>query len=142
MPELFRSLASRIREYVGDRRHTDRHRVRLAASVSLIQKARTANGGRPAAALSGQTRDVSADGLAIIVPAIHIDGHHLVGEGRTLLIKLQLPDTTLSIKVNPVRYERLDEDETESGYLIAMHITEMQDDERAAYHEYIESFKP
>lgn len=141
MAELFRSLASRLREYVGDRRHTERRRVRLPVSVSLIQKTKKLNGAPPAAALGGHTRDVSSDGLSIIVPAIHIDGHHLVGEGRTLLIELQLPDTTVLLKATPVRYERLDEDETDSGYLIGMHITDMRSDELAEYKEYIESLK-
>jgi hypothetical protein len=137
MPELFRSLASRLRAYVGDRRHTDRHRARLTISVSLVQKTRKLNGARPDAALLGETRDVSSDGLAIIVPAIHIDGHHLVGEGRALLVELQLPERTIPIKVEPVRYERLDEDEANAGYLIGLRITELGGDERVYYDEYI-----
>lgn len=138
MPEFFRSLASRLREYVGDRRHTERHRVRLPASVSLIQKTRKVNGDRPSAELLGHTRDVSTDGLAIVVPAIHVEGHHLVGEGRTLLIELQLPGETIHIQATPVRYERLDDDETDSGYLIGAHIREMSDDDRAGYNKYVE----
>jgi hypothetical protein len=138
MPELFRSLASRLREYVGDRRRTERHRVRLDASISLVQKTRKVNGG-PAAALAGHTRDLSPDGLAIVVPAIHIDGHHLVGEGRALLIDLHLPDKRLSLKVTPVRYERLDEDETDSGYLIGLRITDMTEGDLVDYNEYVGS---
>jgi len=140
MPELFRSLASRLRAYVGDRRHTDRHRARLTISVSLIQKTRKLNGARPEAALLGETRDLSSDGLALIVPAIHIDGHHLVGEGRALLVELHLPERTLAIKVEPVRYERLEEDEANAGYLIGVRVTEMGADERIYYDEYIANF--
>jgi hypothetical protein len=141
MPELFRSLASRLREYVGDRRHTERHRVRLDVSVSLIQKTRKADGAPPAAALAGHTLDVSSDGLSIVVPAIHIDGHHLVGEGRSLLIELELAEKSVLLKVMPVRYERLDEDETDSGYLIGMHIDDMASEGLAAYRDYIQSLK-
>jgi hypothetical protein len=139
MPELFRSLASRLREYVGDRRRTDRHRVSLDVSVSLIQKTKKLNGGRPDAALRGCTRDISSDGLAILVPAIRVDGHHLVGEGRELLVELQLANRTISLKVAPVRYERLEEDGTDSGYVIGLRITELVGDERVAYNEYLES---
>lgn len=141
MPELFRSLASRLREYVGDRRRTERHRAVLPVSVSLIQKTKRLNGEPPSAALGGHTRDVSSDGLSVIVPAIHIDGHHLVGEGRTLLIELHVSDTTVQIKATPVRYERLDEDETDSGYLIGMHISDMRNEELAKYQEYVDGLK-
>jgi len=109
--------------------------------VSLIQKTRKADGAPPAAALAGHTRDVSSDGLSIVVPAIHIDGHHLVGEGRSLLIELEITGTLVLLNVTPVRYERLEEEETDSGYLIGLHINDIGSEGLAAYHDYVEGLK-
>lgn len=137
MPELFRSLAALIREYIKDRRHAERRKVQLPVSVSLIEKVKKVNSRRPLATLRGHTRDISADGLAIVVSAIHIDGHYLVGEGRILLVELELPDGAVQIKINPVRYERLDEDESMAGYLIGSGITQMSDEDRSRFMAYI-----
>ena len=137
MPELFRSLASRLREYIKDRRQAERRKVELPVIVSLIEKVKKVNSRKPLATLRGHTRDVSADGLAIVVSAIHIDGHYLVGEGRILQVQLELPDGAVQIKVNPVRYERLDEDESTVGYLIGSGIAQISDDDRKRFLAYI-----
>lgn len=142
MPEFFRSLAARLRQYIKDRRHSERRRVRLPGSVSLIEKTKKVNSRRPLAVLRGHTRDISGHGLGIVVPAIHIDGHYLVGEGRTLMVELQLPDGPVQIKVLPIRYERLDEDESASGYLIGARITEMSDDDRKRFITYVGTLLP
>jgi PilZ domain-containing protein len=136
MPELFRSLAARLRQYFKDRRHAERRKVRLPASVSLIEKTKKVNSRRSHATLQGETRDISGDGLAIVVSAIHIEGHYLVGEGP-LLVELELPDGTVHIKATPVRYERLDEDESASGYLIGAGITQISDEDRRRFMAYI-----
>jgi hypothetical protein len=80
--------------------------------------------------LEGYTRDVSATGLALILPAIRIGEHYLIGEGRNLHLMLEFPAGPIQMDVTPVRYERLDE-EMEKGYLVGVHIAEMSDDDRA-----------
>ncbi|MEO8434044.1 MAG: PilZ domain-containing protein [Pyrinomonadaceae bacterium] len=137
MPELFRSLAAKLREYIKDRRHAERRKVELPVTVSLIEKVKKVNSRKPLATLRGHTLDISADGLAIVVSAIHIDGHYLVGEGRILLVELELPDGPAQIKVNPVRYERLDEEESLAGYLIGSGIAHISDDDRKRFMAYI-----
>ena len=73
MPELIRSVVSRMRIYVKDRRRSPRLRVRLLFSVSVCRQP-NGNGlsqrGRP---LRGHTRDLSMQGLALNVPQIHVD---------------------------------------------------------------------
>ena len=137
MPELFRSLAARLREYIKDRRQAERRKVELPVTVSLIEKVKKVNSRKPLATLRGHTRDISADGLALVVSAIHIDGHYLVGEGRILQVQLELPDGAVQIKVNPVRYERLEENESTVGYLIGSGITNISDDDRKRFLAYI-----
>ena len=142
MPEFFRSLAARLRKYIKDRRHAERRNVRLPISASFIEKTKKLNSRRPLTTLKGHTVDISGDGMAIVVPSIHIEGHYLVGEGRTLVVELQLPDGPVNINVVPVRYERMDEDETATGYLIGSRITEISDPDRKRFMAYIGTLPP
>jgi hypothetical protein len=85
------------------------------------------------------TLDLSANGLALIVPQITLGEHHLVGENRSLNVELQLPGGPVEMQVAPVRYERLEDDEHETGYLIAVKIVWMADDDRAKFASYVSS---
>ena len=86
--------------------------------------------------MEGHTSDLSASGLSLIVPSITLGEHHLVGENRNLNLKLELPVGPIELQVKPVRYESLEEDETESGYLIGVQIVGMSDEDRAKYVSY------
>ncbi|MEO7970499.1 MAG: PilZ domain-containing protein [bacterium] len=137
MPELARSLVSHLRRFVGDRRRTKRQRARLAFTLSLAAAAIKVNGARQSAALKGHTLDVSVDGIALIVPSILLGEHHLIGENRKLNVKLELPEGMVEMKVAPIRYESLEEHETETGYLIGARIVEMSETDRARFTQYV-----
>jgi hypothetical protein len=136
MAEFTRSIVSRLRQYVGDRRRSRRQRVRLPFRLSLVSATKNLNGARRISSMDGQTMDLSANGLALIVPKITLGEHHLVGENRSFNIKLELPDGPVELQATPVRYERLDEDKDETGYVIAVKIVSMHDGDRARYSEY------
>lgn len=89
--------------------------------------------------LDGHTLDLSATGLALVVPAITLGEHHLVGENRGLNVKLELPTGVVELQVTPVRYESLAEHETETGYLIGVIIAEMTEEDRAKFAAYVSS---
>ncbi len=137
MPELARSLVSHLRRFVGDRRRTKRQQARLAFTLSLAGTAIKVNGARQSAALKGHTLDVSVDGIALIVPSILLGEHHLIGENRKLNVKLELPEGMIEMKVAPIRYESLEEHETETGYLIGARIDEMSETDRARFTQYL-----
>ncbi|HEX3280624.1 MAG TPA: PilZ domain-containing protein [Pyrinomonadaceae bacterium] len=137
MPELARSLVSHLRRFVGDRRRTKRQRVRLAFTLSLAGTAVKVNGARQSAALKGHTLDVSVGGIALIVPSILLGEHHLVGENRKLNVKLELPEGMIEMKVAPIRYESLEDHETETGYLIGAKIVEMSETDRERFVQYV-----
>ncbi len=136
MPELARSIVSRLRQLVGDRRHSKRLKVRLPFSLSLASLTRNLNGTKRVNSVEGHTLDLSPNGLALVVPAITLGEHHLVGENRSLSIKLELPGGPVDMQVMPVRYQSLDEHETETGYLIATRIVSMSDEDRAKFVNY------
>jgi hypothetical protein len=87
--------------------------------------------------MEGHTSDVSTTGIGLIVPAIRIGEHYLVGEDRRLHLKLELPTGPVDLYVSPVRYESLEEDPEETGYVIGVRIIDMNEADRTRFHEYI-----
>jgi hypothetical protein len=137
MPELLRSVVSRVRIYVKDRRHSPRMRVRLLFTVSMSRKANGNGSGWRERILKGHTRDICASGLALNVPQVHLDGHHLAAEGRELELTLELPGGSISMLVVSRRYERLEEAELGCNYLIGARIVQIDDEDRRRYLSFI-----
>jgi len=135
MPERLRAIASRLRRLVGERRRHQRYKVRLAASVVLLGP----KGEAVTKPLEGHTRDVSACGLALVLPAVRVGDRYLAGEEQTLGVTLRLPAATVRLRGTPARYERLDDEGAGAGYLIGLRITEMDERDRAAFDEYLKS---
>jgi len=141
MPELLRTIASRLREFVGNRRRAPRRKVRLAVFVSLLD---ASPGAPPAAGVAGHTRDASDTGLGIVLPVIRLGGRYLVGDGVTLRLTVKLGDKSARLYGTPVRYERLD-DETQdghtapAGFLLGIRLHE--DGDRAMLAEYLKGLK-
>jgi hypothetical protein len=141
MPELIRSIAARLRSMVGNRRRSPRLKARLPLTVSIALRKKAATGARLPPALSGYTHDLSATGLALILPSILLGEQHLTGEGRTLLITLELPTGPIKIEAVPARYERLDEEATEKLYLVGVRITGMSSEDWTLLEEYLKTLK-
>lgn len=135
--EFARSIASRLRQYAGDRRHAKRVKVRLNFTLSLINPALRSNGTKGVISIDGHTLDVSATGMALIVPSIIVHEHHLVGEHRNMYVKLELPDGSLEMNVLPIRYERLDDHPTETGYLIGVKFGIVEREDLDRFTEYV-----
>jgi len=137
MPELVRSVVSRVQFYFKDRRRSPRLPVRLLFSLA-IHRPHGSGALRRRNNLQGHTRDMSAKGLALLVPQVHLDGHHLTAEGRDLEIRLELgTGSTISMLVSPNRYERLDEAELGCSYLIGVRIVTMDDADRIRYQNFL-----
>jgi len=137
MPELARSFVSQLRRFVGDRRHSKRYKAQLVFNLWLAGTASSRNGSRRNNTLHGHTLDVSTTGLALVVPAILLGEHHLIGENRRLHLELELPAGSVRMQVTPIRYESLEEHKTETGYLIGTKIVEMDENDRQRFAEYV-----
>jgi c-di-GMP-binding flagellar brake protein YcgR len=137
MPEMIRSVVSRVRVYFKDRRQSPRLRTRLLFSISVRRKARA--NGAPAAdrTLKGHTRDISSSGLAMMLPQVHLEGHHLAAGGRELEVLLELPSGVMPLVVIPKRYEKLDESELGCTYLIGARIVQVSDEDRIRLENFI-----
>ena len=130
--DIARTIVSRLRQIMGDRRHARRQKTRLPFTLSISSPAKNLNGANRVSSLAGHTLDLSRNGLALVVPAIRIGQSHLIGENRTLHVKLELPDGPIQIEVTPIRYETLEEHKSETGYLIGVKITKIAEEDRAA----------
>ena len=137
MPELIRSVVSRVRVYFKDRRHAPRVRARLPFTISLCRKPNGNGLQARAQASKGYTRDMSVKGLALLVPKVHLDGHHLAAEGRELQLTLELPGGSISMQIIPHRYEQLEVSESGCTYLIGAKIVQIGDEDRARYSIFI-----
>jgi hypothetical protein len=141
MAEILRSMASRLREYVGNRRRTPRYAVRLDVEISLLEKVRTKNIPVGKTVVRGYTRDVSSRGLGLVVHTIRVDEHYLTGESRILRITLKCPTGSVTLDYRPARYEKLDENGGEDGYLIGGGIADVAEESRGRWQDYLSSLR-
>jgi len=137
MPEYLRKIASRLRQLVADRRRAPRYRVSLPVSVSLLDAEASAE----PALVQGHTRDVSGDGLALILPNIRVGGRYLVGDSVTLRVTLKLPEGYARLYGTPVRHEKLDANGPETGFLVGLRLTDTDARDHALLVNYINSLK-
>lgn|SRR5262245_19419619 len=137
MSGLSRRLASHLRRYIANRRRTKRARARLDFRLSFSDPRTSSNGARRLPSVDGHTLDLSTNGIALVVPAIRIGEHYLVGDDRRLHLKLELPNGPVELNVVPVRYESLEEDPYEMGYLIGARIAEINEPDRSKFSEYV-----
>jgi c-di-GMP-binding flagellar brake protein YcgR len=137
MSELPRRIASQLRRFFGNRRRARRASAKLTFTLGLDSTRASSNGSRKLPSLGGHTLDISTTGMALVVPAIRIGEHYLTGDERRLRVKLELPDGPVEMWMVPVRYESLEEDAIESGYVIGARITQMSETHRARFEKYI-----
>ena len=137
MPELIRSAVSRARMYFKDRRRSPRLSVRLAFSVSVIRQTKLKRVNGNDRTLKGHTRDISANGLALLLPQIQLDGYHLASEDREMHLELEVSGGVISMVVVPKRYEKLERAELGCNYLIGARIVRISAEDRIRYLDYM-----
>ncbi|HYX31283.1 MAG TPA: PilZ domain-containing protein [Pyrinomonadaceae bacterium] len=137
MPELVRSVVSRFQVFLKDRRQSPRLRVRLLFDVA-IQRAHGSGALKRRQTVQGHTRDISVNGLAMLVPQVHLEGHHLAASGRELQVQLDMGGgVSISMLVVPRRYERLEEAELGCNYLIGARIVSISEADQIRYLNFI-----
>jgi hypothetical protein len=126
-------LASSI-ERRGMRRLKAKCEVELMASLSLLDSD-VQSTDSPLVFL-GRTHDLSAAGLAMVLPSTIIDERFCSG-GNRLILSLYLPNGVIGMEVSPVRCERLDSPFLGNGYLLGTKITKI--DDRVQFNRYLET---
>lgn len=126
-------LASSI-ERRSVRRLRAKCEVELAATLSLLDN--DAYDEDSKLIFFGQTSDLSAEGLAMVLPATIIDERFCSGSNR-LKLSLHLPEGIVGLEVTPVRCERLTDAYQVRGYLLGTRITNVE--HRAPFERYLDS---
>ena len=93
--------------------------------------------------VKGETKDLSENGLAFVVPSVRIGRNYLVGQTRqTLSVTLDLPNGKVCFKAVGERYEPVGETGSAAiKYLIGARITEISAADSKAYSEYLQQAK-
>ena len=111
--------------------------VELAATLSLLDSdAGDLHGEDSRLIFLGQTSDLSAEGLSMVLPATIIDERFCSGANR-LKLSLHLPNGVVGLEVAPVRCERLTDAYSVNGYLLGTKITNVE--HRNSFERYLES---
>lgn len=108
--------------------------VELAATLSLLDN--DASDEESRLIFFGQTSDLSAEGLAMVLPATIIDERFCSGSNQ-LKLSLHLPEGVVGLEVTPVRCERLTDAYSVNGYLLGTKITKVE--QRGSFERYLES---
>ncbi len=121
----------------NNRRLGPRHKVRLSASVSLIE---TETDESEWPSILAYTRDISRAGMALVVPSLHVGCHDLSKGDYVLRIVLAISaETSIRILARLIHCGLFNQDESGIGYLIGVKIEEMSAEDRVLYDEFISS---
>ncbi|HEV2912444.1 MAG TPA: PilZ domain-containing protein [Pyrinomonadaceae bacterium] len=118
----------------SNRRLNPRHKVRLMASVSLVLKESEES---EAASVLAYTRDLSRDGLAIVLPSARMGCHDLsAGEYQLSIILAISAESSVRLTARLIHCE-IFEDESGAGYLVGVRIEDLNAEDRTLYDEFI-----
>src|SRR3954464_3913590 len=108
---MLREIATRVTNVLAQRRAAPRKKVSVAVRVRLAPTYHTV--GHTIASekltLSGATFDVSTCGIGMVLPAIRLNEHYLVGQKLVLFVEMDSHAGTFFIKAFGRRYEEIGE---------------------------------
>ncbi len=138
MPKIIRNLVSTIRKKIN-RINSSRRNLEVPISVSFVPQYNTGRltMKREVLCLKGETKDLSATGIAFLVDSIRLYEHYLVGENRVLKAELDLPNGKVTMQIVGQRYEQIGEHLSINKYLIGATILSMSPIEREVYDEFL-----
>lgn len=145
MPDVIRRFISRLNLTFVENRSARRYNIQLPVRITIEPDAETGGGKangklttrRESLSIAGETKDLSASGIAFIVPSIRLREYYLVGENRTLRAELDLPGGKIRMQIVGVRYEQTGIHDSSVSYLIGAKILFIEPAEKEIYEEYL-----
>ena len=140
MTQLMRSIATSINAIAGAHFCAPRRRVRLRLRLAWVDP-KTRLPEPRAVTFDGYTCDISATGMAILLPVARFSEQLLNQSHRTIRIVLELATGTIEADAALVRYElvHLNEGMMEPGCLIGAQIVSMRSPDRERFIEHLRS---
>ena len=130
-------MASAWETISSDRRREPRYQIRLRASVSVVEPGAEES---QRATVLAHTRDVSREGLCLVMPSFRLGPHGLDEGSHAVLIVLVLPTgDSVKLEGNLAYCIPLEADEPTAGCLAGIQITELAIEDRTAYHDFLDS---
>jgi hypothetical protein len=130
-------MASAWETISNNRRRETRYRVSLTASVSIVEGIE----GNQWPTVLAYTRDVSREGLCLVMPSSRIGCHNLEDANHVLRVILVLPNGVSIDLESQLVYCTTYTAESEAGYLAGVKIMEINSVDRAVYDDFIDSLK-
>ena len=131
--ERLRRVTSRLREYAGRSFCPRRYPARVKCAIELLPAQISKSTRHPSAV--GQTYDLCASGLAVILSSVFVGGKHLMSGTLRLRVTLNLPSGPVMFHAVPVRCEDLPDDN--NGYRIGLSIIEIAQADNEAYSTFL-----
>jgi hypothetical protein len=140
---MIRELVERFNKTITERRASVRRKYQVPVKVCFVPVSDPMIVRAPCddSFLCGETVDMSETGIGFVVPSIRIKEKYLVGQERPLKVELDLAGKRVHMRVMGVRYERIGIHLSTEHYLIGAAITEMSDQDRAAYERFLSEGK-
>jgi hypothetical protein len=124
-----------------NRRSSPRFSARLPSSLSLAERESGLGHIDRPAVIPGETKDVSLEGLALIVPSLRTDRHDLTQLKHVWRIVMALPRGHVQIHAMLMRFQRVRGEDLQTGYLIGLRIEEMTESDRRLFTDYVQSLQ-
>jgi hypothetical protein len=136
---MIRELVERFNKTITERRASSRRKYQVPVKVRFAPVTDPMMVRAPIddSFLCGKTVDMSDSGIGFMVPSIRIREKYLVGQERPLDVELDLAGKRVRMRVMGVRYERVGIHLSTEQYLIGAAITEISENDRAAYERFL-----
>jgi PilZ domain-containing protein len=140
MTQIIRSIATSINALAGTHLCAPRRRARVPLRLVLIDRKNQVPVPRTAA-FEGYTSDISATGLAILLPMARFSEQLLNQSHRTLRIVMELATGAIEAEATVVRYELVQANDGLMGLgcLLGAQILNMRDCDRERFIEHLRS---
>lgn len=136
---MLRNLIAKLNRSIAERVASVRHKRAVPIKISFEPNGNIDRTDEPSKILfmMGETIDLSCSGIGFAVSSIRIKENYLVGENRVLNAELDLPGGKVFMKVIGRRYEPIGEHISTARYLVGASISEITDENRAAYESFL-----
>jgi hypothetical protein len=152
MEEVFRSLVGRFNESVRGYFKPSRKNSRLPIEVSIQPVIQTTSllknhlaevyaQKKRKLSTSGETCDISENGISFIVPFIRLGEHYLVDGGTALNLEIDLPGGKLRLKALGCRYEQIELDSSAGRFMVGARIVEISEKDKVLLGEHLQAEK-
>lgn len=147
MATLIHHLVTRLRRaWANNRRGAERYETQVEAQIDarlLLSISLPGAEDEPGAQarprqLIGSTRNVSENGLAVVLPTLRVGPTLITEENCALRIVLDIyPEGVVEMDGAVMHHRQLDKKDKEAGYLVGVRIGEMSEDDRVRYLAYL-----